>query len=89
MAWLAIKSKAPVIPVFIQHAPRGKSVIGSFFVRTHVTLVYGNPIDLSAWYDIKPGHKELAEVTDLIMHTLSKLGGIEFTPTIEQCDYSS
>ena len=78
VAWLAIKSKAPVIPVFIHNAPRGKSVVDSFFVRAHATLVYGSPIDLSAWHQEKTGHKELAEVTDTIMDALAKLGGIRF-----------
>jgi 1-acyl-sn-glycerol-3-phosphate acyltransferase len=83
VAWLAIKSKVPVIPVFIKKAPRAKSMIAAFFVRTHATLIYGEPIDLSAWYDKKPGHAELQEVTDLIMMKLAQLGGIEFTPTAE------
>ena len=83
VAWLAIKSKALVIPVFIHNAPRGKSVVGSFFVRAHATLVYGSPIDLSGWHQGKTGHQELAEVTDTIMEALAKLGGIEFTPTVE------
>jgi len=86
VAWLAIKSKAPVIPLFIHNAPRAKSMPGCFIVRTHVTLTYGTPIDLSAWYDRKPGHEELAEVTDLIMKTLSDLGGISFTPVTERED---
>jgi len=84
VAWLAIKSKVPVIPVFIHNAPRGKSMTRSFFLRTHVTLTYGTPIDLSAWYDKKNGHEELAEVTNLIMKSLSDLGGIGFTPVSER-----
>ena len=83
VAWLAIKSKAPVIPVFIRNAPRAKSIVRAFFVRTQVTLIYGEPIDLSEWYDKKPGHAELARVTDLIMMNLARLGGIEFSPSAE------
>jgi 1-acyl-sn-glycerol-3-phosphate acyltransferase len=86
VAWLAIKSRAPVIPVFIHHAPRGESMPRCFLVRTHVTLTYGKPIDLSAWHAKKPGHAELAEVTDLIMKSLADLGGIGFTPITGQCD---
>ena len=81
VAWLAIKSQAPVIPVFIHQAPRGKTMFGSFFIRTQVTLVYGKPIDLSQWLDKKPDHMELAEVTDVIMKTLSEIGGVGYTPT--------
>lgn len=81
VAWLALKSKVPVIPVFIKNAPRAKSMIAAFFVRTQATLIYGEPIDLSAWYDKKSGHTELQEVTDLIMMKLAQLGSVEFTPT--------
>lgn len=86
VAWLALKSQAPVIPVFIHHAPRGKSILGCYFVRTLVTLTYGNPIDLAAWQGRKLGHEELAEVTDLIMKSLANLGGIGFTPIAQQCE---
>ena len=48
-AWLALKSRVPVIPVYIRDAPRAKSMIGSFLVRTHSTLHYGQPIDISRW----------------------------------------
>ena len=58
-------------------------MVAAFFKRTHATLIYGEPIDLSAWYDKKPGHTELQEVTDLIMLKLAQLGGVEFTPTAE------
>ena len=85
-AWLALKSKAPVIPVFIHHAPRSKSILGCYFVRTLVSLTYGDPIDLSAWHGRKPGHEDLAEVTDVIMKSLSDLGGIGFTPIAPQCE---
>lgn len=83
VAWLALKSKVPVIPVFIRNAPRAKSIIAPFLIRTHATLIYGEPIDLSAWYDKKPGHAELQKVTDLIMMKLAQLGGLEFTPNAE------
>lgn len=36
--------------------------------------------------DKKPGHEELAEVTDLIIKSPSDLGGIGFTPIAAQCE---
>lgn len=83
IAWLALKSKAPVIPVFIQNAPRSKSMIFAFLVRSKTRLSYGPPIDLSRWYtnqDEKLTQTVLFEVTDHIMKTLADLGGIQFTP---------
>ena len=58
-------------------------MIAAFFKRTHATLIYGEPIDMSPWYEKKPGHAELQEVTDLIMMKLAELGGVEFTRTAE------
>lgn len=81
VAWLAIKSRAPVIPVFIRNAPRRNSVLASYLARTVATVTYGEPIDISLWYDQKAGHEELAEITDLIMKSIADLGGIDFTPT--------
>ncbi len=84
VAWLALRSKAPVIPVFIHKAPRSTSMVGAFFTWTRSTLTYGEPIDLSRWHNEKPSHLELIEVTDLIMQRLAELGGVRMTPTVSR-----
>ena len=84
VAWLALKSRAPVIPVFIHNAPRSKSMVRVFFVRTRTTLTYGPPIDLSKWASDKPNHTDLLEATDLIMQSIAKLGGLRASPTLRQ-----
>lgn len=81
VAWLALRSGAPVIPVFIRHAPRSNSMTRCFYTRTRTTLTYGSPIDLSKWKNEKPSHSDLIEVTDLIMHQLAEMGGIRPSPT--------
>ncbi len=81
VAWLALKSKAPVIPVFIGHAPRSESMVGVFFKRTRTTLTYGPPVDLSPWQNSKASHSDLIEATDRIMQSIADLGDIRFTPT--------
>lgn len=80
VAWLALRSQAPVIPVFIRNAPRSRSMIKVFFVRTRVELIYGPPIDLNAWNCDRPDRETLEQVTDLIMSRIAELGGISFTP---------
>ena len=87
-AWLAMRSGAPVIPVFIRNAPRPASIVRAFLTRSRSTLTYGNPIDLSCWSEKKPDHKELTEVTDLIMQQLAELGGVRPSPTADrqQCE---
>ncbi|MFN9719740.1 MAG: hypothetical protein ACK58L_13660, partial [Planctomycetota bacterium] len=83
VAWLALKSRAPVIPVFIHNAPRSRSMVLSFLVRSRTRITYGPPIDLSRWFlepDEKQSLETLCAVTDHIMSTLACLGGIHFTP---------
>jgi len=75
-AWLALKSQAPVIPIYVHNAPRGTSMGNSFLVRTHSALSYGDPIDLSAWYGKRLTQTMLAEVTDLLMERLAEVGGV-------------
>ncbi len=81
VAWLALKARVPVFPVFIHNAPRSGSMVGAFFVRTQTRLTYGQPIDLSRWFDIRVTHEVLTEVTDLIMGSIAELGGVQFTRT--------
>jgi 1-acyl-sn-glycerol-3-phosphate acyltransferase len=79
-AWLALKSKVPVIPLYIRNAPRGPTMAKSFLSRSHSTLVYGKPIDLSEWYGQRVTQALLVEVTRTIMKHLADLGGIEAAP---------
>ena len=81
VAWLALKSGVPVIPAFIHSAPRSESMVWVFFKFARSSVIYGDPLDLSAWREKKLTHAVLAEVTDMIMKSIADLGGIQFTPT--------
>lgn len=81
VAWLALRSKAPVIPVFIADAPRSESMVRVFLQRTRTTLTYGPPVDLSQWQNDKPSHTDLMEATDKIMQSIASLGGLQITPS--------
>ncbi|MDF1745547.1 MAG: lysophospholipid acyltransferase family protein [Gimesia sp.] len=74
IAFLALRSKAPVYPVYINNSPRGKNMIAPFYSRAETSLVYGEPIDLSAWYDRRASREVLEEVTTLMMERLAELG---------------
>jgi 1-acyl-sn-glycerol-3-phosphate acyltransferase len=76
VAWLALKSQVPLLPVFIHAAPRSKSMVKTFFVRTKTRVTYGVPIDLSAWSNSPLTHSVLAEATEVIMKAIADLGGI-------------
>ncbi|MEZ6060883.1 MAG: lysophospholipid acyltransferase family protein [Planctomycetaceae bacterium] len=85
-AWLALKSGAPVIPVFIRNAPRGRGMVTSFLKPARTEIVYGQQIDLSPWRDSKATTDDLREVADRIMASLAELGGVEFTPLLTGTD---
>lgn len=76
IAWLALRSRAPVYPVFIRNAPQGKDMVAPFLNFTRVTVLYGDPIDLSAYYGQRHTPELLQHVTDLMMRRLGELGGL-------------
>jgi len=79
MAWLAVRSQVPVYPVYIHNSPSGESMIDPFYNFGPVTVYYGDPIDLSAYYDRKPTQDVLQEVTDIMMARIAELGDVGYT----------
>lgn len=70
VARLWLDTHAPVIPVVMWgperiYDPRTKKL--KLFPRAGVTIVAGDPIDLSAWADAQPSSQTLNEITDHIM----------------------
>lgn len=63
-AVMAIKCKAPIIPLVIYSKPK-------FFRRTHV--LYGEPIDLSEYYDKKLSQEELAQVDEMLRQRMIEM----------------
>ncbi len=74
VAWLALKARVPVYPVFIHDAPQGNSMIDPFCTFSRVRVSYGDPIDLSPYFHRKTSHALLEEVTDLLMQRLAETG---------------
>ena len=70
-ALLALRSRAPVIPVAIRGGPRTHKLLFSWLVPSPrpTRAIFGDPIDLSAYYDKPRNRKTLEEVRDVIqMH---------------------
>jgi 1-acyl-sn-glycerol-3-phosphate acyltransferase len=81
VAFLALKSKVKVYPVFIHDAPQPvNSIADPFVTRCRVRVTYGEPIDLSEFHGQKTTPELLNEVTDLIMSRLAETGGVDYTP---------
>lgn len=74
VAWLALKSRVPVYPVFIHNAPTGRTMVEPFFNFRRVRLTYGDPVDLSRFYDRDLSREVLQEATDTMMSRLAELG---------------
>ncbi len=77
IAWLALHSRAPVYPVFIQNAPQTGGMVRPFYTFVRIRISYGDAVDLSAYYGQRLTVDLLREVTELLMSRLAQLGGIE------------
>ncbi|MFP6770224.1 MAG: lysophospholipid acyltransferase family protein [Planctomycetaceae bacterium] len=77
VAWLALKARLPVYPVFLHGVPGGADMVGPFLLRSHVRVSYGDPIDLSMFYGQRSSRELLSEVTKVLMAGLADLGGVE------------
>ena len=81
VAFLALKSRVKVYPVFIHDSPQPvTSMVAPFIRRSRVRVTYGEPIDLSDFHGKKTTSELLNEVTDLIMSRLAETGGVDYTP---------
>lgn len=78
VAWMALRSQAPVYPVFIHDSPQGRVMTDPFWTPSRVRMTYGDPIDLSEYYGRRKNQETLREVTDLMMRRLAELGGVEY-----------
>ncbi|MFM7058624.1 MAG: lysophospholipid acyltransferase family protein [Planctomycetota bacterium] len=88
VAWLALKARVPIIPVFIHNAPRSSSMALCFLIPTRASLTYGQPLDLSPWHGRRNTTQDLAEATDFIMQSLAALGQIHFTALSKHSPHS-
>lgn len=81
IAFLALKSKVPVIPVFIHDAPQcGDDLVAPFLTPSRTRVTYGKPIDLSAYYDKRSSPELLIEVVNYIWSHVAELGGVGYAP---------
>jgi 1-acyl-sn-glycerol-3-phosphate acyltransferase len=74
-ALLALRSRAPVIPVAIRGGPRTHKLLFSWLVPSPraTRAIFGDPIDLSAYYDKPRNRKTMEEVRDVIQKHVAAL----------------
>ncbi len=84
IAWLALRAQVPVYPAFIHNAPQGESITEPFYTPTRVWVEFGEPIDLSPYYQERKTQELLDQVTHLLMTRLAELGGVEYPYEVEE-----
>jgi 1-acyl-sn-glycerol-3-phosphate acyltransferase len=67
VALLALRSRAPVIPAYVAGGPHTSDVVPAWLRPSRVHVVFGPPVDLSAYYGRPIDRKLLEEVTALLM----------------------
>ncbi|MCS7045376.1 MAG: 1-acyl-sn-glycerol-3-phosphate acyltransferase [Gemmataceae bacterium] len=74
-AWLALRSRAPVLPVAIRGGPRTDQLLRSWLVPSPraTRAVFGDPIDLSGFYDRPFNRPTLEKVRDIIQARIAEL----------------
>jgi 1-acyl-sn-glycerol-3-phosphate acyltransferase len=78
MAYLALKSRVPVIPAHIAGGPKTSEVLEAWLRPSRgVRVTFGPPLDLSAYYDRPLDRKLLHEVTLFLM---SRVFGLRPAP---------
>lgn len=81
VAFLALKAKVPVIPVYIKDAPQcGDNMVAPFITTTRTRVLYGRPIDLSAYYEKRTSPELLVEVVNLLWSRVAELGEVGYAP---------
>ena len=83
IAWLALRAQVPAYPAFIHNAPQGKHIVAPFYTPARVRVTFGEPIDLSPYYEAKKTQELLNEVTKLLMTRLAELGGVKYSGEIK------
>jgi 1-acyl-sn-glycerol-3-phosphate acyltransferase len=85
IAFLALRSRAPVFPMYIHNSPQSEGMVEPFWSFCRVKITFGDPVDLSAYYDRPRTNDLMQEVTDLLMRRIGELGGL-YPPAPEPAD---
>ena len=73
-ALLALRTRAPVFPVFVSGGPQGPDVGRAWFWPSRVRVTYGPVLDLSPYYDRPINRRLLEEVTAFLMAAIAATG---------------
>ncbi len=72
-AYLALRSRATVVPAFIDRELHTHSLVEAITTRSRTRVYYGRPLDLSRYYGKRITDELLHEVADVIMDAIGSL----------------
>lgn len=82
-AWVALRSRVPVIPCYVAGAPYNGTALGSFLIPAHARVIVGQPIDISEFYERADDREVQEELTKRFLKEIAKLAGHEeFEPML-------
>ncbi len=83
-AMIAIKTKAILLPCYIQGSPYGGSVLSPIFMTAHVKVRYGEPIDAIPYANrIEAGEDETEVTRELLRATVAVIAQLAGQPDFE------
>ena len=74
-ALVALRAKVPVIPCYIEGAPKAGSLLAPLFSTAKVRVIVGTPIDLTEYANGKNSRQAQAELTLRLMREIAHLAG--------------
>lgn len=72
---VAIKARVPILPCYIEGAPYGGHVVSPLLMTARVRVRFGEPLDLSAYYDRELEADVLGKVCLEALAAIAKLAG--------------
>lgn len=74
-ALIALKARVPVVPCYIENAPYDGTTLGCLVMLASVRLRFGQPIDLSPYYDRHNDRDVLDNLTRQFLTAIARLAG--------------
>ncbi len=80
---VALKARVPVVPCYIEGAPYDGTAWSPFLMSARVIARFGDPIDLSSYYDREHASAFVGQIMLQVMTAIAELAGCEdFEPAL-------
>ncbi len=81
VAWLALETGAPIVPVAVHGTDRVQPVDARFPRPYKITVEYGEPIGVDAVADLSSAGQKRRRLTDLVMEEVARMSGQRLSGT--------